>query len=199
MGCSILCILQRHFTHLYHCLPTLLHSGRRDWAQGLKHSSEMSSCSAPPEQKQSPAPPLPLLKPASSPLIGEVFAQTTEQWLCSSFWYIHQGRENTPQNHQPVHQLLNYKIIIITLKKTKPNTTQIVTDANGWDAAPCPRVIRISRKHTRAFQTPMCCSTALLAPASSCPHQCHQQHSVPKRWQLLKGKFKTFMLWQLCF
>lgn len=137
----------------------------------------MRSSSAPPEQKQSPAPPLPLLKPASTPLTGEVFAKPQEQWLCSSFWYIPQGRENTPQNHQPVHQLLNYKIIIIKFKKkTKP---QIVTDANGWDAAPCPGVIRISRKHTRAFQTPMCCSTALPAPASSCPHQCHQQQSIP--------------------
>lgn len=47
--------------------------------------------------------------------------------------------------------------------------------------APCPKVIRLSGKHTHAFQT----SHAALwpnvprpVPATSCPHQCHQQTPV---------------------
>lgn len=178
MGCSILCVPQRHFTHLYHCLPSLLHSGRRDRAQGLKHAGETSTSSAPTGQKQPPAPPLSLLKPASSPLTGEVFAQTTAAMAVFKL-LVHQGRENAPQNHQAVHQLLNYKIIIIKLK-TKTKTTQPNHcwcywlgcstlprgDKDIWKAHTC-----ISDSHI-LLHSPACSSHLLpppVPPAAGCP------------------------------
>lgn len=160
--------------------------------------------------KTTPSSSPPLLKPASSPLTGEVFAQTTAAMAVFKL-LVHQGRENAPQNHQAVHQLLNYKIIIIKLKRktktTQPNhcwcywlgcSTLPRGDKDIWKAHTC-----ISDSHI-LLHSPAC-SSHLLPPPSATSSGVSPGHwalvgaAASKRWQLLRGNFRTSMLWQHCF
>lgn len=177
MGCSILCVPVPLHTPVP--LPPQLTSLWEE-GQGTRFKTcwwdvnKLSTNRA----KTTPSSSPPLLKPASSPLTGEVFAQTTAAMAVFKL-LVHQGRENAPQNHQAVHQLLNYKIIIIKLKRktktTQPNhcwcywlgcSTLPRGDKDIWKAHTC-----ISDSHI-LLHSPACSSHLLpppVPPAAGCP------------------------------